>query len=113
MSNHPEELYTQDEVTSLPVTQNSPTTSLAKLSTCSNERNEGDDQRKSELNKQELSSPPKSVGGGAFHGAAGVKAGAAAVQGVPGDEDRGQARMLVPQDAHGEEQTLRRRPSHH
>lgn len=54
-----------------------------------------------------------SVGGGAFHGAAGVKAGAAAVQGMRGDEDRGQARMLVPQDAHGEEQTLCRRPSHH
>lgn len=59
MSNHPEELYTQDEVPSLPVTQNSPTTSLAKLSTCSNERNEGDDQHTSELNKQDLSSPPK------------------------------------------------------
>ncbi|NP_001145241.1 uncharacterized protein LOC100278523 [Zea mays] len=53
------ELYTQDEVPSLPVTQNSPTTSLAKLSTCSNERNEGDDQHTSELNKQDLSSPPK------------------------------------------------------
>jgi len=54
-----------------------------------------------------------SGGGATFHGGAGVEAGAAAVQGVRGDEDRGQARMLVPQDVHGEEQALRRRPSHH
>jgi hypothetical protein len=40
MPNHSQELYTQDEVPSLPVTQNSPTTSWVKLSTCSNERNE-------------------------------------------------------------------------
>ena len=54
-----------------------------------------------------------SSGGGTFHGGAGVEAGATAVQGVRGHEDGGQTRMLVPQDAHGEEQALRRRPSHH
>jgi len=47
------------------------------------------------------------------HGGAGVEAGAAAVQGVRGDEVRGKARLRVPQDAHGEEQAPRRRPAHH
>ncbi|XP_020402683.1 uncharacterized protein [Zea mays] len=60
MPSHPQqELHTQDEIPSLPTTQDSPATSMVKLSTCSNERNEGDDQRISELNNQELSSPPK------------------------------------------------------
>ncbi|AQL07860.1 hypothetical protein ZEAMMB73_Zm00001d047872 [Zea mays] len=60
MPSHPQqELDTQDEIPSLPTTQDSPATSMAKLSTCSNERNEGDAQRISELNNEELSSPPK------------------------------------------------------
>ncbi|AQK69227.1 hypothetical protein ZEAMMB73_Zm00001d015634 [Zea mays] len=60
MPSHPQqELDTQDEIPSLPTTQDSPATSMAKLSTCSNERNEGDDQHISELNNEELSSPPK------------------------------------------------------
>jgi hypothetical protein len=41
MPSHPQqELDTQDEIPSLPTTQDSPATSMAKLSTCSNERNE-------------------------------------------------------------------------
>ncbi|ONM06319.1 hypothetical protein ZEAMMB73_Zm00001d032908 [Zea mays] len=62
MPSHPQqELDTQDEIPSLPTTQDSPATSMAKLSTCSNERNEGDAQRISELNNEELSSPPKRI----------------------------------------------------
>ncbi|XP_020399747.1 uncharacterized protein [Zea mays] len=60
MPSHPQqELDTQDEIPSLTTTQDSPATSMAKLSTCSNERNEGDAQRISELSNEELSSPPK------------------------------------------------------
>ncbi|PWZ27285.1 Replication protein A DNA-binding subunit B [Zea mays] len=60
MPSHPQqELDTQDEIPSLTTTQDSPATSMAKLSTCSNERNESDAQRISELNNEELSSPPK------------------------------------------------------
>eukprot|EP00267_Zea_mays_P051568 XP_020404531.1 uncharacterized protein LOC103648820 [Zea mays] len=63
MPSHPQqELHTQDEIPSLPTTQDSPATSMAKLSTCSNKKNEGDDQHISEVNNQELSSPPKSLG---------------------------------------------------
>jgi hypothetical protein len=41
MPSHPQqELDTQDEIPSLTTTQDSPATSMAKLSTCSNERNE-------------------------------------------------------------------------
>jgi hypothetical protein len=41
MPSHPQqELHTQDEIPSLPTTQDSPATSMVKLSTCSNERNE-------------------------------------------------------------------------
>jgi hypothetical protein len=39
MPSHPQqELHTQDEIPSLPTTQDSPATSMAKLSTCSNEK---------------------------------------------------------------------------
>ncbi|ONM18727.1 hypothetical protein ZEAMMB73_Zm00001d004325 [Zea mays] len=77
MPSHPQqELHTQDEIPSLPTTQDSPATSMAKLSTCSNKKNEarriliysdmphdteGDDQHISEVNNQELSSPPKRI----------------------------------------------------
>jgi hypothetical protein len=41
MPSHPQqELHTQDEIPSLPTTQDSPATSMAKLCTCSNEKNE-------------------------------------------------------------------------
>jgi hypothetical protein len=39
MPSHPQrELHTQDEIPSLPTTQDSPATSMAKLSTCSNKK---------------------------------------------------------------------------